>query len=76
MIKAFQDGPNYTKVHYGEHVLINTENKNNSENGQIYRRGYDFNNDMGGAEYIGTIVGPAGMAPMLSMDDYDTIAQK
>lgn len=67
MEEAFKQGPNYTDVHYGEHVLINTENKNDITNGQIYRRGYDFNNDAGGAEYVGTIVGPAGKAPIVRM---------
>ncbi len=73
MITNFKDGPNYTDVHYDEHVIINTEDKNNPTNGQIYRRGYDYNNKMGGAELIGTIVGPAGKAPLLTMDQYSTI---
>lgn len=73
MITAFQGGPAYTNVHYDEYVIINTEDKNNPTNGQIYRRGYDYNNDMGGAELIGTIVGPAGKAPLLTVDDYKTI---
>lgn len=73
MVEQFKQGPNYTEVHYDEHVIINTEDKNNPTNGQIYRRGYDYNNDMGGAELIGTIVGPAGKAPLLTMGDYDTI---
>ena len=73
MIDAFKGGPNYTNVHYDEYVIINTEDKNNPTNGQIYRRGYDYNNDMGGAELIGTIVGPAGKAPLLTMDQYSTI---
>lgn len=73
MVTEFKKGPEYTEVHYDEHVIINTEDKNNPTNGQIYRRGYDYNNDMGGAELIGTIVGPAGKAPLLTMDDYKTI---
>lgn len=73
MVEQFKKGPGYTEVHYDEHVIINTEDKNNPTNGQIYRRGYDYNNDMGGAELIGTIVGPAGKAPLLTMDDYQTI---
>lgn len=67
MTNYFKQGPNYTTVHYDEHVLINTENKNNPENGRIYRRGYDFTNELGGAIYVGTIVGPAGRAPMLEL---------
>ena len=67
MVAKFKQGPNYTAVHYDEHVMINTVNKNDPDNGRVYRRGYDFTNTMGGAEYIGTIVGPAGKAPMLEM---------
>ena len=53
MTDAFKQGSAYTVVHYDEHVMINTDNKNDPDNGKIFRRGYDFNNDMGGAEYIG-----------------------
>lgn len=67
MIENFKLGAAYTAVHYDEHVLINTINKNDPDNGKIYRRGYDLNNGLGGAEYIGTIVGPAGKAPHLEM---------
>ena len=67
MIENFKLGAAYTAVHYDEHVLINTTNKNDPDNGKIYRRGYDLNNGLGGAEYIGTIVGPAGKAPHLEM---------
>lgn len=73
MITAFQRGPAYTNVHYDEYVIINTEDKNNPTNGQIYRRGYDYSNEMGGAELIGTIVGPAGKAPLLAIDQYNKI---
>ena len=73
MIDAFSGGPRYTEVNYDEYVIINTEDKNNPTNGQIYRRGYDYNNNMGGAELIGTIVGPAGKAPMLTVDKYQDI---
>ena len=75
MVTEFKKGPGYTEVHYDEHVIINTEDKNNPTNGQIYRRGYDYNNDMGGAELIGTIVGPAGKAPMLIVDKYQDIQE-
>ena len=73
MVSAFHGGPAYTDVHYDEYVIINTEDKNNPTNGQIYRRGYDYNNGMGGAELIGTIVGPAGKAPLLTVDKYQDI---
>lgn len=67
MVEKFKLGPEYTAVHYDEHVMINTINKNDSDNGKIYRRGYEFTNDLGGAEFIGTIVGPSGPAPLLEM---------
>lgn len=70
MANAFKQGPSYTEVHYNEHVLINTPNRNDEDNGKIFRRGYNYQNDMGGAEYIGTIVGPAGPAPNLKIGDF------
>lgn len=74
MIAAFRQGPNYTTVNYEEYVIIDTTNKNHKDNGKIYRRGYDYTNTMGGAEYIGQIVGPAGAAPLLESDTYTNIA--
>ena len=76
MVTKFKQGPSYTAVHYDEHVMINTVNKNDPDNGRVYRRGYDFTNTMGGAEYIGTIVGPAGKAPMLEMTTVADVKSK
>ncbi len=76
MVTNFKKGPEYTAVHYDEHVMINTVNKNDPDNGRVYRRGYDFTNDLGGAEYIGTIVGPAGKAPMLEMTTIADVKSK
>ena len=46
MVTAFQQGGSYTDVQYDEYVIIDTifrkNEKNNTENGIIYRRGYDF----------------------------------
>ena len=76
MVTAFQSGSNYTVVHFNQYVMINTVNKNDPDNGKIYRRGYDFTNNMGGAELIGTIVGPAGKAPMLEMTTIENVRKK
>ena len=73
MIEAFSQGPNYTDVHFDEHVLINAQNKNDPDNGKIFRRGYNYQDSLGGAIQIGQIVGPAGPAPSLSLGDYETI---
>lgn len=76
MVANFKKGPTYSAVHYDEHVLINTENKNDPDNGKVFRRGYDYTNDMGGAVYIGTIVGPAGRAPMLELTTIEQVKLK
>ena len=74
MVNNFKKGPNYNDVHYDEYVLISNEkNKDSSENGKIFRRGYDFTNTMGGAEYIGCIVGPSGSAPHLELKTYQGV---
>lgn len=61
--------PNYTEVWYNEYCIIDPDNKNNTNNGQIYRRTLKSSNDedpIGSvAEYIGQIVGPAGSSPQL-----------
>lgn len=76
MVEKFKLGSEYTTVHYNEYVLINTLNKNNPDNGKIFRRGCDYSNDMGGAIYIGTIVGPAGKAPMLELTTIEKVLEK
>lgn len=63
MITKFKMGNGYKTVNYDEYVIIDTENKNDPDNGKVYRRGYDYANNMGGALYVGQIVGPAGLAP-------------
>lgn len=96
MVEKFSMGPSYNEVHFDEYVLINTINKNSPENGQVFRRGYDFDSDRtinsyklgrdekgntylkttisaGGAVYVGTIVGPAGRAPIFNLNLYDNV---
>lgn len=75
MVAAFSQGGDYKTVNYDEYVLIDTENKNNPDNGKIYRRGYEYNNPMGGAIYEGQIVGPAGLAPHTEMHTIDEVEQ-
>ena len=78
MVAAFQQGGGYKTVNYDEYVLIDTTNKNDKDNGKIYRRGYDYNNSMGGAIFEGQIVGPSGPAPhtiMTTIDEVDKITK-
>lgn len=67
MVNAFAQGGAYTTVKYDEYVIIDTVSKNDPDNGKVYRRGYDYNNDLGGAIYIGQIVGPGGLAPQAEL---------
>lgn len=85
MVADFARGNDFTEVNYDEYVIINNPNKNHPDNGKLFRRGYDYNSDRKiaingnnsseeveahGAEYIGTIIGPAGKAPLLTMTSY------
>lgn len=72
MIAEFQKGGSYEIVNYDEYVIIDTENKNDADNGKVFRRGYDYSNDMGGAIYVGQIIGPSGPAPHL---EFKTISE-
>lgn len=73
MVKAFQDGPNYKTVWYSEYCIIDTPNKNDKTNGQIYQRGLDYHakdadgNPTGGAIYVGQIVGPESGTPLFQL---------
>ena len=79
MIAAFKRGPSYTEVFYGEYCIIDTPNKNDEDNGKIYRRGLEYQNANGGAEYVGQVVGPSSGTPylqLLSVDDVKKISQQ
>ena len=45
MVRDFSQGGNFLDVRYDEYVIINTINKNNGDNGKIFRRGYDYNSE-------------------------------
>lgn len=42
MAEAFAKGPGYKDVNFDDYVMINTVNRNNPENGQIFRRSLDY----------------------------------
>ena len=79
MRQCFEQGGDTTDiVNYGEYVIIDTIDKNNPDNGKVYRRGinFDYNpdtNPLAGAEYIGQIVGPKGDSPELELAHYQDI---
>ena len=43
MLEVFKD-PSNLEVNFGEYAIIETVNRNNPENGRIFRRGSDYNN--------------------------------
>ena len=45
MLNDFELKTDFTEVNFGEYVIIDTEHRNNPENGRIFRRGYDYNNE-------------------------------
>lgn len=71
MIENFKLGPNYNTVYYDEYVLINTQNKTDPTNGNVYRRGYDYTNSLGGAEYIGNLLGAVSSDNAALQEIYD-----
>ena len=75
MVENFKQGSNYKVVNYNEYVLISTEDRYSKDNGKIYRRGYEYSNDMGGAIYIGQISGAPGPAPYLELATIEEIEE-
>jgi len=73
MRQCFEQGGDTTdKVNYGEYVIIDSPNKNDPDNGKVFRRGmnFDYNatsNPYAGGEYIGQICGPAGPASEIGL---------
>ena len=78
MFQCFSEGvTTLDEVNYQEYVLIDTVTNlneySNPDNGKIYRRGFDVNNGMHGAEYIGRIIGPQGYNTGIQLDTFSNI---
>jgi hypothetical protein len=79
MYERFKKGPDYTDVWYGEYCLIDTPNKNNPDNGKLYRRGLNYthvgadNVHDGGAEYVGQLVGGSTGTPWFTLESIASI---
>lgn len=75
MVDSFKK--NEDKVWFGEYCLIDTVNKNDKDNGKIFRRGIatSTNAKLGGAEYIGQIVGPSSGTPLFQFDTLDNVIE-
>ncbi len=76
MVENFKEkNDNKAKVWFGEYCLIDTVNKNDKNNGKIFRRGIatSTNAALGGAEYIGQIVGPSSGTPLFQFDTLNNV---
>lgn len=68
MVEAFRTGSAYEDCWYGEYCLIDTVNKNDKDNGKLYKRGVNYTADNGDAQYVGQIVGPATGLPFMQFE--------
>lgn len=69
----------YKNVWYNELCIIDTINKNNPNNGKIFRRTLKGAGDTGTnlcAEYVGRIVGPAGTNPFFSFGSLKSVEEQ
>lgn len=76
MVNAFKQGSNYTDVWFEEYCIIDTVNKNDPDNGKIYKRGLDYQSTSGGAIYLGQIVGPSSGTPWFQMTTIPKVVEK
>lgn len=73
--------PKYTNVWYSEFCIIDTDNKENPNNGKLYRRtlkrmNSKKANDSIYAEYMGQIVGPRGSTPNFYISSIEDAKEK
>ena len=76
MVTAFKKGSDYKDVWYNEYCLIDTPNKNDADNGKIYKRGLNYMNSNGGALYLGQIVGPSSGTPYVQVGTLASVDDK
>lgn len=76
MVAAFRLGAEYKDVWYGEYCILDTTNKNDKDNGKIYKRGLNYQDSKtGGALYLGQIVGPSSGTPYFQLDTIESVAK-
>jgi hypothetical protein len=67
MENHFKKGDSYTDVWYGDYCLIDTPNKNDKDNGKLYRRELIGLGDEGAPyTYMGQIVGSSASSPAIA----------
>lgn len=75
MTNSFKQGSAYTDVWYGEYCIIDTPNKNDHDNGKIFRRGLDYQSETGGRIAVGQVVGPSSGTPYFQMNTIDEVVK-
>ena len=80
MKQCFEKGGATTsEVGYGDYVIIDSifglKEYSNPDNSKVYRRGMNYDEDLGGAEYIGQIIGAKGEAPKLDMTTIEDLSE-
>lgn len=75
MVEAFKQGEEYKRAWFSDLVIIDCPNLNHPDNGKIYRRGFDYQQDDGDAQYIGQIRGPASGTPWFEMTNIDKVIE-
>lgn len=75
MVADFKNNNKEDTVWFGEYCLIDTVNKNDKDNGKIFRRGIGSSTSaaLGGAEFIGQIVGPSSGTPLFQFGTLDNV---
>lgn len=82
MVSKGKLGSTYTDVWYNEFAIINPDNKNDRHNGEIYRRGLNYQakdtqgNDTGGWIYFGKLLGPASGTPYIQLEPMADVQER
>lgn len=75
MKAKFCKGPAYKDVWFGEYCIIDAVSNNSYDNGKIYRRTFNYQDEAACAEYICKITGPEGGTPHFILSSIDSIQE-
>lgn len=75
MKTEFCKGPAYKDVWFGEYCIIDAVSNNSYDNGKIYRRTFNYQDEAACAEYICKITGPEGGTPHFILSSIDSIQE-
>lgn len=75
MKARFCEGPAYKDVWFGEYCIIDAVSNNSYDNGKIYRRTFNYQDEAACAEYICKITGPEGGTPHFVLSGINEIKE-